>query len=290
MNRQRRAGEPWGVLRGLGGVAALAAVGLLAVACGQPEATPAVGGAAPASPLAASPRIASPPVASPPGYWTTATAVARVPTLPGGVPTPFPTPEHPIATTPFPTYTGIPEMPTPIYTAPAPPTPNPDAPYTYTLYADRIPNTAISTGEARLIVIGTVTRVLPARWDTPDGRRPANPWATWQQISIFTPVYVAVEEEIKGASPQREVLLYAFGGQVGRDIARREPDRDDAIGEGERVVLFLSERTHEPQTLDGSPLWDITERYSITPDGRATNTYRTIPLAQLRAETADALR
>ena len=274
----------WRFLRGLGGVAALAA-SLLAVACGQPAAVPAVGGADPASP-----PVASPQANWPSWYWTTATAVARVPTLPGGVPTSFPIPEHPIAVTPVPTLQGPTEKPTADHLAPDPPTPAPDVPYGYTLYADRIPNTAILTREASLIVIGTATRVLPARWNTPDGRRPANPWATWRQYSIFTPVYVAVEEEIKGLAPQREVLLYAFGGQVGRDVARREPDREDTLQEGNHLVLFLAEQTSEPRSLNGSPFWSIDEMYIITQDGRATNVYRTIPLAQLRAEIADALR
>ncbi|HEX5505377.1 MAG TPA: hypothetical protein VFW96_22355 [Thermomicrobiales bacterium] len=193
-------------------------------------------------------------------------------------------------TTPFPTNPNLPQKPA--QAGPPPPNlaPSPDAPYGYTVYVDGNvdgPNTNLYTDHAAVVIVGTVRQVLPTRWDTPDGRRPANPHDKANPYTIYTPVLVDVEQYLKGQQPQSQLLLYAFGGQVGQDVAQRKPDSLYTFHDGERVVLFLSERSHEPRSLNGNPFWDVLEHYTITQDGAATNYYRRVPLAQLRAEIAD---
>lgn len=170
------------------------------------------------------------------------------------------------------------------------PTPDPSLPYQVVVHIDRVPSTTISTEDAEVIVIGTVKHVSSARWTTPDGQRPANPSTARQDI--FRPVLIEAEEYLKGQRPERQLHIFAWGGVVGQDSARREPDAMDEYREGERVVVFLkahNSSNHEA-ALQGQQFWNTMEHYTITADGQAANYYGTIPLQQLRSEIARALR
>jgi hypothetical protein len=167
---------------------------------------------------------------------------------------------------------------------------DPNAPITILIHGEGESHTPISVRESSVIILGTVRKVQPARWTTADGRRPTN--ARGAKDIIFRPALVEVEEYLKGEQPMRHLNIFAWGGTVGQDSARMEPDYLYDLHEGERVVLFLrqhqvSEHSH---ALNNQPFWFIFEHYTITPQGEATNAYRTIAVDALRAEIADALQ
>lgn len=184
----------------------------------------------------------------------------------------------------------------PLLPTPAPefdvaePTPNPDDPVHIGVAGEESGNIEISTDQASIIAIGTVKQVMPARWSTPDGLRPANPRETSPEgyliHTIFRPVLLEVEQYLKGEQSQRELLLFAWGGTVGADSVEISGDPYE-FREGERVIVFLvpDHRTH-----NNSPLLGIVERYTITPDGQAVNSLRSVPLQELIKEIQEAER
>ncbi len=263
-----------------------AGAGAALVACGQPEAAPAWA-AAPASPGAGTP------VGTPPDIPLTATAVALVPTKPGGIPTPVSTPDGPVR---IPTTVSAPDpqyRPTPDHPLPPQPTQPPEAPISVAVIADGSPNATRATRQATLVALGTVRQVLPARWNTSGGGRPANPHSqeSRQRDTIFTPVVVQVERYLKGSRPQPQVHLFANGGTVGRDSVRYSGPVTYTFREGERVVVFLQEDQLDPAAPDGGPFWLlIDQRYLIDRGDQATDGVRTISLQQLLDEIAAAQR
>lgn len=263
------------------------ATAAIVTACGQPEPAPA-GAAIPASPGAGTPT------GTPPNIPLTATAVALVPTKPGEVPTPIPTPDGPVRYPP--TTAGGPDpqyRPTPDHPLPPQPTQPAEAPINISVIADGTPNARSATQEATLVALGTVRQVLPARWNTPGGGRPANPHSqeSRQHDTISTPVIVQVERYLKGSRPQPQVHIFANGGTVGQDWVRYSGPWTFTFHEGERVVVFLKEDQLNPPAPDGSPFWRLVDQhYLIDGNDRATDGTHTIPLQQLLDEIAAAQR
>jgi hypothetical protein len=253
----------------------LAAVG----ACGQ---------VAPTAAWAPSPTGEAAPAGAMPVTPTNMT-IPGVPTKPGGVPTPAPSVTIP-PITPQPTQSAPPQKPTPVKPAQPQPTPRPETPIHVIGYGDGIPDTRLATQGASLVIIGTVKQVLPARWTTPDGRRPANPYDRSDPQLIYTPVLIEVEQYLKGGQSQREVLIFGSGGVVGEDSFEDRGGGLITFQEGERVLLFLDERVRNGVTLNGAPLWrQVSTHYRLTPDGQATNGYHTLPLQQLFGEIITAV-
>ncbi|MBA3946679.1 MAG: hypothetical protein H0X37_19210 [Herpetosiphonaceae bacterium] len=168
-------------------------------------------------------------------------------------------------------------------TPPPLPTPAPSDPVNVQIMGARKSNTGISNHESTVIVIGTVTQVLPPRWTTRDGQRPANPQVPRIEHNIYTPVLVDVEQYLKGERPQKQLQLFAFGGKIGQDSFTMEPTSLYQFHRGERVVIFLNEQ-FQHLVLNGRPLWNVSEHYTITPDNHAVNYDRNIPVAQLLSE------
>lgn len=167
-----------------------------------------------------------------------------------------------------------------------PPTSQPSDPINLTAYVNGLPDTRRETARSTVIIIGSIREVLPARWNTADGQRPANPRDLRAGFSIFTPVRVDVEQYLKGERPEREFFVYSPGGTVGSDSVRREPTARHPLRPGARVLMFLEPRRRTPTLLDARPLWDIVgvDYYILSADGRAMNVYRDVPLQQLLSE------
>lgn len=254
-------------------IATLLGIGPVVAACGQPQGTVTPAGAAAPAGYAGQPSYAT---AQPPSLTRT----------------PFPTYPAPIHTTPVPPNPNPPQKLTPAPgQIPTPrPTSRPSDPYTVITAGTGIPDVQLMTKEATVVVLGTVRQVLPARWTTPDGRRPANPHDPANRESIATPVLVEVEQYLKGQQPQRQLIVFAPGGTIGQDrVAVNLNGRDQfAFREGERVVVFLDERLRgSARTSNGSPLWNpLSGYYTVNEDGQATNGFRTVPLQQLLDEIA----
>lgn len=256
-------------MRGLAVVGALLCIGRALLGCEQPQVT------------AEATQTGIPVGAAGSGGVPTAN-----PPAPGR--TPFPTVVHP-PTTPLPVSTTIPPRPRPTEQLQQPdPTADPDASCGRRVHAARLPGTAIQTQNATMIIIGTVKQVLPARWDTPDGRPPPDACSLSTPHNIFRPVLVEVEQYVKGEQPQRIVQVYSFGGQVGKDKTTYSPEGLYTFREGERVLLFLKETGRQLRKLGGRPLMDILGHYMVTPDGMALDDHRTIPVQQLLDEIAEA--
>ena len=251
--------------------AALGISGALA-ACGQVAPTPRQTGAA--VPFGATP--ATQPIPETP---------VGIPTRPGGIPTPPPI----VPTMIIPTLAYEPTPPTkPIYPTRPPATIDPTMPCSRIVSVTGHPSVTMSAHAATLIVAGTVQQVLPARWDTVDGRRPAT--CPYPQNSIFTPVVLTVEQFLKGTSERSQVLLYAFGGEIGQDKmwVGTPPDQRYIFRVGERAVVLLVDpiKNIELKAIDGAPLYYLLDHFTVLPDGRATDGTRTIPYQQLLDEIA----
>lgn len=159
--------------------------------------------------------------------------------------------------------------------------PGPDDPYRLSIGGRRAADTKASTREAEIIAVGTIKQVLPARWTTADGRRPDNPHARGNLETIFRPVVMNVEQCLVGEHSQSELVMFAFGGTVGQDSVEATISDIYEFDEGQRVIVFLVDKG---LTVGGTHLWTIIERYTLTPEGQATNSLRTAPLGELLAE------
>lgn len=256
----------------LGGVllgGPLCAGGLLA-ACGQPEPTPgSVGGAggavAPTALLVPTPRPGTP---GTPGDLPTPTAM---PTALGTVVLPT------APTEPYP-RSGI-RTPETILTPLPYSTPRPEDPLRLVVAPARVANPSQATARSAVIIIGTVVEIRQARWSTPDGRRPPNPRDP-QSPSIFTPVFLQVAQVLKGVNVPPLLAIAIPEGSVGDDSVRYS-DGIYSFQIGQQVALFLTPRQNMPQQIDTQPAWSIVERYTVTAEQQATNSYQTLPLPQL---------
>lgn len=132
------------------------------------------------------------------------------------------------------------------------------------------------TQVSSLIIYGTVTEVQPARWSTPDGARPKNPFSADNTAFIYTPVRISITQQLKG-KPQNEVLIYVSGGVVGQDIVEVERVEQYSFSIGQRVLLYLPKST---PSLNGV-IFNFYDRYTITSDDQARNEVQQIPLQQL---------
>jgi hypothetical protein len=270
-------------------------IGALIAACGQPVPTqtaPNAGGAAPlavtATPEGTTEVSGTPGTpAIPPDSSQTATAVALVPTMPG------PKVPAPTGTQVF--FTPTPHPPFPTVAQPQTmPTPRPEDPYVYTVSSQRPRDIPTVLSATTVIVLGTVTTVGPAQWSTDDGRRPTNPRhpPPGTLYSIFRPVEFAAERIVYGQTGLSSLVLHAFGGQVGQDSMRYTSDNAFyEFVQGERAVVFLmSPVSPMPTQWRGQTLWTLIDHYTVTSDGRAQASHRTVPLQQLLDEIAAAER
>jgi hypothetical protein len=153
-----------------------------------------------------------------------------------------------------------------------------------------LPGTTIQTKRSTMFIIGTVKQVLPDRWDSPNGGRPADACSMSTPHNIFRPVLVEVEQYVKGEQPHRIVQVYAFGGTVGKDTTTYRSSSLYTFREGERVMLFLVDTERPLRSLNGRPLMEIAGHYTFTADGMVRDDYRTLPLQQLLDEVAEAQR
>lgn len=125
------------------------------------------------------------------------------------------------------------------------------------------------------VVIGRVIEILPSRWDTPDGKKPAD---IMLDFSIYTDVIIKVDKIVKGSTPAI-LVVRTMGGQVGDDLMFAEDEASFELGEN--VLLFLTrEGTH--YRITG---WEY-GKFSITDDNQAVrlevpSEYQKIPVEEL---------
>jgi hypothetical protein len=127
---------------------------------------------------------------------------------------------------------------------------------------------------AQLIVVGTVRDILPSRWITPDGHRPANPHII-HDLLIITPIRVEVERVAKGTYALPDIYLAAPGGRIGDDCASYSGSGPrPSFRFGERYLYFVSPFDYTlPNPVPAESKYRFfTPRYSYTvkPDGTLT--------------------
>ena len=184
-------------------------------------------------------------------------------------------------------------LPTPIpITNPTPqPLPPADAPFNLVIQA--LPgewDPEDMTKKAPVVLTGTVTKVFPAQWTTPDGLRPKNPWSKDNVDTIYTPVEVTVSELIKGKKYAKRVVdtklvtLMVLGGVVGKDSVTFTPYD---FREGEQVLLFLKDERKSLKFKEDE-LYEIHAYYKITNDGSLVNFFQAFPGEETFASVRNA--
>lgn len=164
-----------------------------------------------------------------------------------------------------------------------------------------------------LFVIGRVVEELPARWTTPDGRRPLDLMADVpERYTIITPYVLALGvpdylREMTGpliplndrattAFPAgtTRIVVIAEGGAVGKDSVVHVPS--ELLTVGERVLIVLVESLdnradvafdHLVPTADG-PVWWGVERFVLSNDGSATFYDQSLPATEVISGLLDA--
>lgn len=104
----------------------------------------------------------------------------------------------------------------------------------------RVLNNSYLANKSDVIVIGEVKEILPGKWTTADGERPA----IVNDERIYTDVIVGVEEYFKNPQPSKEITVRVMGGKVGEDPILVEDEAE--FEPGEKVLLFLT--TEDPFT------------------------------------------
>ncbi len=175
-------------------------------------------------------------------------------------------------------------------------TPDPSEPFGYGEHLLMATDTLSLRGVVewnQLIVTGSVAAILPARWTTPDGKRPDNPWEVVpEKVTIVTPIVIELDappilNRTSESLDSGRVIALIHGGVVGEDsVVIQVPWMRFTIGE--RVLLGLSTRANSFGSnpsgaimVDGSPGWWIEMKWTISDDGLATSYIDSKPLVDV---------
>lgn len=200
-------------------------------------------------------------------------------------PTPAPTPTSQPGQKPpkqFPTPTPIPEN-TPIYIETS---------------GHIIPNYEWGVSQAESAIIGVVKSKLPARWNTPDGKRPPIWWGLpgekRVEYGIFTPFVVEVQRYLYKPQMETEIIVAMAGGQVGIDSQKAGSGDAPVFEVGQRFLAFVDRHPdpgmRDTVRVDGKVFWIPAFKHDITAEGRARNRWMDLPLDEVvrRIEAAAA--
>ncbi len=130
------------------------------------------------------------------------------------------------------------------------------------------------------IVIGTVKKILPSRWNTKDGKQPDKPITELNSSDIiYTDIVIGVDEYLKNPLSSKEVIVRVVGGMIGN--VNVTTDAEPSFNNSEKVLLYLS-KEDSPNTKDiGPEHFIVTDfhrgKYTLTDDGRAITRMK-IPL------------
>lgn len=109
------------------------------------------------------------------------------------------------------------------------------------IWSNSSSNISFLADHSESIVTGQVIKILPSRWNTPDGRRPKefiDKKPTSNEKNIYTDIIVKIDKEIRGKDTPAEVTVRILGGQVGEDTMITEDEAEFELGEN--VLLFLT--------------------------------------------------
>ena len=136
-----------------------------------------------------------------------------------------------------------------------------------------------------LVVLGTVTDILPSQWTTSDGKKPPNLDGSNYSVgalTIVTPHRIKIEQTFKGSFRSRELHVFVHGGSVGNDQIRYG-DNQTSVQLGQRFVFFLG---RERDIAGQSGHSEAVSRYVIDGNGRAHGVLKSFSIQEI----ADAAR
>lgn len=182
-------------------------------------------------------------------------------------------------------------------------TPDPSEPFNYGQHVtmSNIFDPGSTVEWDQLIVTGSVAAILPARWTTPDGKRPDNPWEVVpEKVTIVTPIVIKldappIQNRTSESLESGRVVALINGGTVGQDsMTVHMPDASYTVGE--RILLTLSTRANSygicpagPIMVNGDPGWWIGQKWTISDDGQATSYFGSGPLTEIEARFREAI-
>jgi hypothetical protein len=101
-----------------------------------------------------------------------------------------------------------------------------------------------------VIALGQVTRVMPSRWNTPNGKLP--PGITVQNIPVDLTIYTdgefTIEQLLKGDVSAPQLRVRTFGGHVDQDSLTVE--HEPSLAADQEYVLFLISDTGRTADID----------------------------------------
>ncbi|RIK41544.1 MAG: hypothetical protein DCC58_12335 [Chloroflexi bacterium] len=180
------------------------------------------------------------------------------------------------------TVTPAPET-TPIVPTSVIVTPDPDDPFTLVVNFEFVPMEASAedlVASCEIIAIGDVVAIREARWTTPDGARPTNPWdQVPSEYTIITPIvfelttpppYVRDSTDVSS----NQLVIGVDGGVVGPDEVRTNfLIKPLSVGDHMLVCLKRQRRVGPPgliSTADGAA-WGLGRTMTLTDDGQAVS-------------------
>jgi hypothetical protein len=114
-----------------------------------------------------------------------------------------------------------------------------------------------------VILIGTVKEIIPARWNTPDGTRPAQKIDDSDILDVmYTDIIIQVDEYLKNPGSAKEVTVRVLGGTIGNETILVEDS--PSFGNNETVLVYLNGES-SPYNVTG----EFQGKFTITDDGMA---------------------
>lgn len=138
--------------------------------------------------------------------------------------------------------------------------------------------------QSELIVTGTVEEILPAKWNTPDGRRRSDTIADIaENDTMYTDIIIKVDQYLKGSLDDQEIRVRTIGGED--DIVVIVFEDEPSFKENERVLLYLRNDTY-PIFKDIGPehyviTGDMLGKFTLTEDGMAVRPYEYVNQTEL---------
>ncbi len=139
---------------------------------------------------------------------------------------------------------------------------------------------------SELIVIGTVKEILPAKWNTQNGKRRGDTVDEFgEDDTIYTDIIVSVESYLKNPLNQEEIRVRIEGGED--ELVSMSVDYEPQFKEGENVLIYLRKDTY-PNFKDVGPKHYVVTGYcqgkfSLTDDQMAVRPYENpLKLNELR--------
>ncbi len=164
-------------------------------------------------------------------------------------------------------------------------------------WGDEVLNDSFLEAHSDNIIMGKVIKILPSKWNTPDGKKPVSDgkileskeefYGKQKEYNIYTDVIIKVDKKIKNESTTAVVTVRTLGGQV--DEGKMIEEDEAKFELGENVLLFLTKEDPFTDNSAGTH-YRVTGwkhgKFSITKDNQAVRPdvpaeYQRIPLEEL---------